>query len=135
MTRVPEALAAALLLTALASATPATAQTPANRYADQVQALAANPAVQKAFERVEALDPWSMERLLELTQIPSPPFGEARRAARYAELLKEAGADSVWIDEEGNVLALRRGRRGERTVVLDGHLDTVFPEGTDVTVR
>jgi len=51
------------------------------------------------------------------------------------ELMAEAGADSVWIDEEGNVLALRRGRTGRRTVALGGHLDTVFPEGTDVTVR
>jgi acetylornithine deacetylase/succinyl-diaminopimelate desuccinylase-like protein len=33
------------------------------------------------------------------------------------------------------VLGLRRGRRGQRTVAIDGHLDTVFPEGTDVTVR
>ena len=98
-------------------------------------ALADNPAVQEAFRRIEALDPWGMERLLELTQIPSPPFGEAARATRYAELLREAGADSVWTDEEGNVVALRKGRRGRRTVALDGHLDTVFPEGTDVTVR
>ena len=121
--------------TAVALATPATAQPPGPRYAARVQAISANPAVQEAFRRVEALDPWSMERLLELTQIPAPPFGEARRAARYLELLREAGADSVWIDEEGNVLALRRGRRGERTIVLGGHMDTVFPEGTDVTVR
>lgn len=119
---------------AVALATPAAAQT-TSRYADQVQAIAANPAVQEAFRRVEALDPWGMERLLELTQIPAPPFGEARRAARYVELLREAGADSVWTDEEGNVLALRRGRRGARTIALGGHMDTVFPEGTDVTVR
>jgi len=35
----------------------------------------------------------------------------------------------------GNVLALRKGTKGTRTVVLDAHLDTVFPEGTDVTVK
>jgi acetylornithine deacetylase/succinyl-diaminopimelate desuccinylase-like protein len=76
-----------------------------------------------------------MERLVELTEIPAPPFMEEARAIRYAELLRGAGADSVWIDEEGNVVALRRGRQGGRTVALGGHLDTVFPEGTDVTVR
>ena len=43
--------------------------------------------------------------------------------------------DSVWIDKEGNVLGLFKGRKGERTVALDAHLDTVFPEGTDVKVR
>jgi acetylornithine deacetylase/succinyl-diaminopimelate desuccinylase-like protein len=49
--------------------------------------------------------------------------------------LRAAGADSVWIDAAGNVLALRRGRAGGRKVALAGHLDTVFPEGTDVTVK
>ncbi len=126
-------LAFPLLALALASHLPA--QTVDPQVTQQVDALVANPAVRRAFARVEALDPWGMERLLELTQIPSPPFGEAARAARYAELMRAAGADSVWIDEEGNVVALRKGRRGRRTVALDGHLDTVFPAGTDVTVR
>jgi acetylornithine deacetylase/succinyl-diaminopimelate desuccinylase-like protein len=123
---------------AIASAGPSralSAQAADPAAARQIRAIATNPAVQEAFRRVEALDPWGMGLLLELTQIPAPPFGEALRAARYAELLREAGADSVWTDPEGNVVALRKGRRGARTVVLGGHLDTVFPEGTDVTVR
>jgi acetylornithine deacetylase/succinyl-diaminopimelate desuccinylase-like protein len=118
-----------------AGAGPAQAQEPDLAVAAEVQAIASSPGVVRAMERVEALDPWGMERLVELTQIPAPPFMEEARALRYGELLREAGADSVWIDEEGNVLALRRGRRGGRTVALGGHLDTVFPEGTDVTVR
>lgn len=73
--------------------------------------------------------------LIGLTQIAAPPFQEAERAAAYAELLRLAGADSVAIDSVGNVRALRRGRTGARTVVIGGHLDTVFPAGTDVTVR
>ncbi len=111
------------------------AQDPDPAVAAEVRSLATNPGVVRAMERVEALDSWGMERLVELTQIPAPPFLEAQRAARYVELLREAGADSVWIDEEGNAVALRRGRQGGRTVALGGHLDTVFPEGTDVTVR
>ena len=47
----------------------------------------------------------------------------------------KAGADKVWIDEVGNVIALKEGTKGEKTVALDAHLDTVFPEGTDVKVR
>ena len=43
--------------------------------------------------------------------------------------------DTVWIDSEGNVLGLLKGSQGGRTVALDAHLDTVFPEGTDVKVR
>jgi tripeptide aminopeptidase len=39
------------------------------------------------------------------------------------------------MDIAGNVIALRRGKSGKKTVVVEGHLDTVFPEGTDVTVK
>ena len=127
---------AVLAVAALAlSTSPAAAQTADPEISSQIRAVAATPAVQEAFRRVEALDPWGMERLVELTQIPAPPFAEGPRGVRYAQLLREAGADSVWTDEVGNVLALRKGRRGERRVVLGGHMDTVFPEGTDVTVR
>ncbi|MBW3631114.1 MAG: M20/M25/M40 family metallo-hydrolase, partial [Gemmatimonadetes bacterium] len=35
----------------------------------------------------------------------------------------------------GNAVALRKGTRRDRTVIIEGHLDTVFPEGTDVTVK
>ncbi len=94
-----------------------------------------HPAIARAFDRIEALEPRTMEDLITLTEVPAPPFLEAQRAAVFAEWLREAGADSVWIDDEGNVLALRRGRVGERTIGFGGHLDTVFPEGTDVTVR
>jgi acetylornithine deacetylase/succinyl-diaminopimelate desuccinylase-like protein len=50
-------------------------------------------------------------------------------------MLREAGADSVYIDEVGNVIGIRRGTAGGPALVLSGHLDTVFPEGTDVTVK
>ena len=78
---------------------------------------------------------WALERLIELTEIPAPPFMEDERGVRFGELLEELGADSVWTDAEGNVIGLRRGRTGNRTIGFGGHLDTVFPEGTDVSVR
>ena len=105
------------------------------RWVEEVDALAARPPVAEAFRLVEALDPWSLELLIELTEIPAPPFMEEVRGRRFAELLLELGADSVWTDEVGNVIGLRRGTVGERTIGFGGHLDTVFPEGTDVTVR
>ena len=113
----------------------ATAQTIEPQYLEEMEILNGQQAVQNALSRVEELDPWGMDLLVELTEIPAPPFMEEVRAARFAELLEEAGADSVWIDAEGNAVGLRRGRGGGRTVAFGGHLDTVFPEGTDVTVR
>ena len=111
------------------------AQATPNEYASEARSLLAMPAIAEAMQRVEDLDEWSLERLIELTEIPAPPFLEELRGARYAELLEQYGADSVWTDEVGNVIGLRRGRTGERTIGFGGHLDTVFPEGTDVTVR
>ena len=115
---------------------PATTQvTAASQYEQEVRELAASSTVREAFRIIEDLDAWALEHIVELNEIPAPPFMEEARGRRFAELLAECGADSVWTDAEGNVFGLRRGRRGERTVALGGHLDTVFPEGTDVTVR
>jgi tripeptide aminopeptidase len=113
----------------------APAQTIEPQYLEEMEVLSAQQAVRNALSRVEDLDPWGMDILVELTEIPAPPFMEEVRAARFAELLREVGADSVWIDAEGNAVGLRRGRGGGRTIAFGAHLDTVFPEGTDVTVR
>lgn len=104
------------------------------RYTAEIESLAADHRVREAFRVIESLAPRTRADHIALTEIPAPPFAEQVRALRYAELLREAGADSVWIDEAGNVLALRRGLEGGKTLVLSGHLDTVFPADTDVTV-
>ena len=105
------------------------------RYVDEVDRLREDPAVQRALAFVEETDARTVEDQIALTEIPAPPFAERARGRTYARMLREAGADSVWTDEEGNVLALRRGSDGEEVLAVSGHLDTVFPEGTDVTVR
>ncbi len=103
--------------------------------------LRAEMQVVQAFEIIEALEPQTRSDHILITETPAPPFNEEERAALFANLLDEAGADSVWIDDVGNVLALRKGQAGRRgqpvdhTVALSAHLDTVFPAGTDVTVK
>lgn len=105
-------------------------------YCSEIEHLAERPEIRRAFEYIEATDDDALRDLIMLTEIPAPPFKEEVRAKKYAEMLLEAGADSAYIDEVGNVIALRRGRGGgeNRVVAIVGHLDTVFPEGTDVTV-
>jgi len=101
----------------------------------QVRQLAERADVQQALAFVAEDDERTIRDLIALTEIPAPPFAEAARGNAFADLLREAGADSVWTDEEGNVIGLRRGSGNGPTLVVSGHLDTVFPEGTDVTVR
>ncbi len=112
-------------------------QTPTidKRYADEIKKLADQPAVKTAFQTFIDLEPQTKQDLITLTETPSPPFKEQVRAKKFAVMIKEAGADSVWIDEVNNVLAKRKGRSGKKTVVVEAHLDTVFPEGTDVKVK
>lgn len=101
----------------------------------QVATLAQEKKVQAAFSFIDQLEPATRQEHIALTEVPAPPFKEAARAQYFKKMLESAGADQVWMDSIGNVLALRKGKKGTRTVVLDAHLDTVFPEGTDVKVK
>lgn len=104
-------------------------------YDKEIKKLAENKSIQQAFSVIDELEPQTNKDLILLTEIPAPPFMEEKRGLQFKKMLEEAGADKVWIDEVGNVIALRKGKTGGRVVALDAHLDTVFPEGTDVTVK
>lgn len=105
------------------------------QYIDAIDAITADDRVQAAMEHIVAIEPRSLDDLIELTEIPAPPFGEQARAARFAEMLREAGLEDVQIDDVGNVVGRRPGTTGDRVVGYSAHLDTVFPAETDVTVR
>ena len=135
------AAALGVVLVVCASTAPQTQSVaPVSRQVDldpdaEVRAIVARPEIRRALAIVRELETVAERELIELTEIPAPPFEEAARAARYADLLGRAGLDDVAVDEVGNVLALRPGSRDGETVAIVAHLDTVFPPGTDVTVR
>ena len=107
----------------------------ASETGDEIAAIAADPAVRGALQHVVAMEEQLIADLIELTEIPAPPFGEDKRGARFAEMLAAAGLDDISTDEVGNVIGRRPGRNGKRVVAISAHLDTVFPIETDVTVR
>jgi acetylornithine deacetylase/succinyl-diaminopimelate desuccinylase-like protein len=86
-------------------------------------------------EHIVNIEPQSRRDLVELTEIPAPPFEEQARGERFAEMLREAGLTDVTIDDVGNAIGRRPGTTGDRVIAYAAHLDTVFPAGTDVTVR
>jgi tripeptide aminopeptidase len=104
-------------------------------YAKQALELSKRADIQKAFAYIRQIDKETVSDMITLTEIPSPTFFEAEKGKVYAEMLRRAGADSVWTDEVGNVIALRRGTKGGKTILVEGHLDTVFPMETDVKVK
>jgi len=127
-----------LLLTLLAPVLTACAgaQTPA---APAPSTIATRPRVRAALDEIRADNDWTLEQQVSICEIPAPPFGEARRAEEFRRRLVALGLADARIDAEGNVIARRRGalpagRARRPTVVLSGHLDTVFPESTNVTV-
>jgi len=78
-----------------------------------------------------------VKELIALNEIPAPPFKEEVRAKAYLEMLRKEGLSDVELDGEGNALGVRRGRgpAGGPMVAIVAHIDTVFPEGTDVKVK
>ena len=101
----------------------------------EVNRLAEDSRVKAAFADIRNMDERNITRLIEITEIPAPPFAEGLRVADLAERLKTLGIVDVSTDEEGNVIARRPGASGNRTVAVVAHIDTVFPAETDVTVR
>ncbi len=73
--------------------------------------------------------------IVRLTQIAAPPFGEAARGQAYLAMLREHGLREPCMDAAGNVMGVRPGLEAGPVVAIAAHLDTVFPAGTDVTVR
>jgi di/tripeptidase len=72
--------------------------------------------------------------IIQLTEIPAPPFKEDARAKAYLEMLRAHGLTGVERDAEGNVMGVRRGSGKGPLIAISAHLDTVFPEGTPVKV-
>ncbi|GAB1489415.1 M20/M25/M40 family metallo-hydrolase [Opitutaceae bacterium] len=94
-----------------------------------------DPAVRAALDAARRNEPETIELQILLNEIPAPPFGEAARAAEVKRRFEELGLKNVRIDKEGNVLGTRPGEQPTPHIVVAAHLDTVFPEGTDVKVR
>ncbi len=113
-----------LLLALAASA--CMAQTPAE--------LSQQPAIRAALDAVKRNEPATIEAQVKVCEIPAPPFHEEERGKEVKRLFEQAGLRDVRIDRAGNVIGARPGRAARPNLVFSAHLDTVFPEGTKVTV-
>jgi acetylornithine deacetylase/succinyl-diaminopimelate desuccinylase-like protein len=92
--------------------------------------------VVRALEDIKADDDQAFAEQKRITEIQAPPYKEKQRAEYFLKRFLELGFKDATIDTEGNVIGLRKGSSGGRPkLVVSAHLDTVFPEGTDVTVK
>ncbi len=115
----------------LAFCSSALAQTP-----DAVVArVLSDPKFRDAAAYIEKDHERIVQDIVRLTEIPAPPFKEGPRAKAFLAMLRQHGLSDVERDAEGNVMGLRRGSGGGPLLAIAAHLDTVFPEGTNVKVK
>ena len=124
----------ALLVGAVSLATAQDTPPISSAAVETMKTLNALPQVKAALTAIERDDALTFRDQLELTEIPAPPFKESVRAAEYLKRMRALGLDAR-IDTEGNVIGVLKGRGEGPRLVLAAHLDTVFPEGTDVKVK
>src|SRR5262245_5509880 len=121
-------------------AQPFNVQTPASEASQSAKSipiaeLIGSSRIQRAFAFINDAERGIDDELIRICEIPAPPFREQDRAAYVERRFTELGLSGVRVDQEGNVIAGRPGLDSEPRVIVSAHLDTVFPEGTDVRVR
>jgi acetylornithine deacetylase/succinyl-diaminopimelate desuccinylase-like protein len=96
--------------------------------------LIEDPAVKEALNAVKRNEPHFIEEQVRICEIPAPPFHEETRAGELEKLFRQLGLQDVHSDKAGNVIGVRPGAAAHPNLLFQAHLDTVFPEGTNVKV-
>jgi len=97
--------------------------------------LTTDARVQTGIDFLAADHQQTIEDQIAINQVAAPPFKETERALYYMDKLRGLGLDDVQQDAEGNVFGVFRGSGAGPRIFVSAHLDTVFAEGTDVTVH
>ena len=100
---------------------------------DSVSRLAEDARCARGLDWIAKNSSWVTEQQMRLSEIPAPEFGEAERGKALAAIFQSAGL-KVRTDEIGNVIGESAGSE-PGVVLFVAHLDTVFPAGTDVSVK
>jgi tripeptide aminopeptidase len=103
-------------------------------FAQSPAELLKDATVRAALDAAQHNEPQAIEQEIKVCEIPAPPFHEEVRGRELKRLFDALALKDVRIDRAGNVIGVRPGKSMHPNVVLAAHLDTVFPEGTDVNV-
>jgi len=97
--------------------------------------LLKDPAVKAALDAAKANEAQTIEDQIHFCEIPAPSFKEEARGRELQRVFQQLGLQNVRVDKVGNVLGHYAGAAPRPHFVIAAHLDTVFPEGTDVKVK
>ncbi len=100
-----------------------------------IRQVMASEAYRTAVATLTAEHERMVQDIITLTQVEAPSFQEATRAEAWRAMAEAHGLKNLTIDAEGNVTGLRPGIGNGPLICVAAHLDTVFPPGTDLTVR
>jgi len=97
--------------------------------------LLKDPAVKAALDAAKANEAQTIADQIRFCEIPAPSFKEEIRGRELQRVFQQLGLQNVRVDKVGNVLGDYPGAAPRPHFVIAAHLDTVFPEGTDVRVK
>ena len=97
--------------------------------------LLQRPDVAKALQSVTERQSGIVDEWVQLAETPAPSTKEQVRAKYIRAEMEKLGLTEIRTDDFSNVSGVRKGTGGGPTVVFAAHMDTVFPENTDVKVK
>ncbi len=106
-----------------------------SRAESMIREVMASDTYRSAVTTLTAEHDRTVEDIITLTQIAAPSFKEETRAQAFRAMAEAHGLKNVEIDAEGNVTGMRPGIGNGPLICIAAHLDTVFPAGTELTVR
>jgi acetylornithine deacetylase/succinyl-diaminopimelate desuccinylase-like protein len=93
------------------------------------------PELHKALQSVDDRAAGIVEEWVRLVETPAPSGKEQARAKYIRAEMEKLGLSEIRTDDMSNVSGVRKGAGGGPTVVFAAHMDTVFPDGTDLKVK
>jgi acetylornithine deacetylase/succinyl-diaminopimelate desuccinylase-like protein len=93
------------------------------------------PDVKKAVQSVDDRSSAIVDEWIKLVEIPAPSKKEQARAQYIKAEMQKLGLADIRVDDMSNVSGVRKGTGGGPSVVFCAHMDTVFPDGTDLKVK
>jgi len=101
-----------------------------------IEQLLAQPDVERLLSRASLALADTITLTTRIAETPAPTGAEGERAALVAREMTAMRLADVCVDSVGNALGRRPGTNPYAPAVLiAAHTDTVFPAGTDLTVR
>ncbi|KAB7664880.1 M20/M25/M40 family metallo-hydrolase [Bacillus sp. B1-b2] len=105
------------------------------KWSEVLRKLKGHSLVKEGLVFLQEDDSRTLEEQIELTLVPAPSFMEEKKGNVFKKKLSEYGLQGIEQDYHGNVYGIRHGKGNGPRIFVCAHLDTVFPEGTQIQAQ